>query len=421
MARAQARLSARLCAAIEKPGLYGDGGGLYLHVGPTGGKSWIFRFMLNGRPRSMGLGPYPDISLAEARDLAATCRRQKRDGHDPIEARRAERQKAKLEAAKAMTFKACAEAYIKAHQAGWRNEVHARQWPSTLAAYVYPIFGDLPVQAVDTALVMKAIEPIWTEKPETASRVRGRIESVLDWATASGFRQGDNPARWRGHLANLLAPKTKVAKAKRAETGRSEHHAALPYDQIAAFMTKLRVQEGVAARALEFAILTGGRTGEVIGATWNEIDLAARHWTIPAGRMKKADKAHRVPLSEAALAILDKMAAIREGEFVFPSDKAGRSISNMAMLMLLRRMGHGDVTVHGFRSTFRDWAGDCTRHAREDIEMSLAHVIAGKSEAAYWRSDLFDKRRRLMDAWAKFCAAPPTPATVVPLRKPLPA
>jgi integrase len=259
------------------------------------------------------------------------------------------------------------------------------------------VFGDLPVQAVDVGLVMKALEPIWQEKPETASRVRMRIEAVIDWATARKFRQGDNPARWRGHLKQLLPPPGKVRKV--------EHHAALSYAEIGAFVTALRAQEGIAARALEFAILTAGRTGEVIGARWDEIDLAERLWVVPGERMK-AGKEHRVPLCEAALALIDELHNSRQGDVVFRGARSGRPISNMAMAMTLRRMGRGDLTVHGFRSTFKDWASDCTGFPREVIEMALAHTIPDKVEAAYRRGAALAKRRQLMSAWGRYCSAP---------------
>jgi integrase len=383
----------------HRRGLFGDGGGLFLQVSERGAKSWIFRFKKDGRLRVMGLGPVHTVSLAEAREAARLCRKARLGGIDPIDARRAGRIEERIEAARAMSFAECAAAYIAAHRAGWRNPKHAAQWPSTLAAYVYPIFGGLPVQAIDTGLVVKAIEPIWTTKPETASRVRGRIESVLDWAAARGHRQGENPARWRGHLENLLPKKSKVRRV--------EHHAALPYVEISAFMGELRGQEGIAARALAFAILTAARTGEVIGATWAEIDVAARLWTIPAERMK-AGKEHRVPLSEAAIAILGQMDQGRDK--VFP-------ISNMAMAMLLRRMGRGDLTVHGFRSSFSDWCAERTAFPSEVREMALAHTVADKVEAAYRRGDLFEKRRALAEAWAKFCDTPAAGAgEVVPIR-----
>jgi integrase len=365
--------------------LYADGGGLYLRVDPSGAKSWVFRYAIAGRQRDLGLGSAADFTLAEARDRALAARKLVADGQDPIEAKEARRRAAAVASATAMTFQACAEAYIAAHRAGWRNPKHAAQWPSTLEAFVYPVFGSLPVQAVDVGLVMKALEPIWQVKPETASRVRGRIESVIDWSIARGYRQGENPARWRGHLENLLPKKSKVRRV--------EHHAALPYPDMADFMTELRARDGIAARALEFSILTAARTGEVIGARWAEIDLQSRLWTVPAERMK-AGREHRVPLSEAAMALLAGLK--REGDRVFP-------VSNMAMLMLLRRMERGDLTVHGMRSAFSDWAAEKTNFPSEVREMALAHSVGDKVEAAYRRGDLFEKRRQLAEAWARYC------------------
>jgi integrase len=406
MAREIGKLKALDVSRASKPGYYGDGGNLYLLVGPTGTKSWVFRYRVpaptpdkpkHSRLREMGLGPTHALSLAEARERAREWRRERLDGIDPIEVRRSRRAQTQLEATKAMTFKQCAEAYIKSHSVGWKNPKHAAQWPSTLETYVYPVFGSLPVQGIDVGLVMNALEPIWTTKPETASRVRGRIESVLDWATARGYRKGENPARWRGHLENLLPNKTKVRRV--------EHHAALPYAELDEFIAALRQQEGVAARALEFAILTVARTGEVIGAKWSEINLAERLWTIPAERMK-AGKEHRAPLSDAALAILDEMQQICQSDYVFPG-KSGRPLSNMAFLMLLRRMGRGDLTVHGFRSTFSDWCSERTNFPAEVREMALAHTVSDKVEAAYRRGDLFQKRRQVMDAWARFATTMP--------------
>jgi integrase len=295
-----------------------------------------------------------------------------------------------------MTFRECAEAYIAAHKAGWRNPKHAAQWPSTLETYVHPVFGALPVQAVDVGLVMKALEPIWQTKPETASRVRGRIEAALDWATARGYRKGENPARWRGHLDKLLPARGKVRKV--------EHYPALCYVEMGDFIAGLREQGGVAPRALEFLILTATRTGEVIGARWEEFDLAEKLWTVPGARMK-AGKEHRVPLSGRALAITDEMEAARinDHEFVFPGGKPRKPLSNMAMLKVLQRMGRGDLTAHGFRSSFRDWAAERTAFPHEVAEMALAHTVSDKVEAAYRRGDLFQKRRQLMEAWAKHC------------------
>jgi integrase len=295
---------------------------------------------------------------------------------------------------------------MAAHRAGWRNPKHAAQWKATLATYASPVLGKLPVQAADVGLVMKVLEPIWATKPETAGRVRGRIEAVLDWAAARRYRTGENPARWKGLLDKLLPARSKVRKI--------EHHAALPYDELAAFLVALRAQEGTSARALEFAILTAGRTGEVIGARWDEIDTRPKVWTVPPDRMK-GGREHRVPLSDAALTILDRMAAVRENDFVFPGDRRA-GLSNMALLMTLRRMGRDDLTAHGFRSTFRDWAGNETHFPRELAEAALAHVVGDKAEQAYRRSDALEKRRRLMDAWASYCSKPTATGTVVTLR-----
>lgn len=401
MARQIGRLTAVQLGRLPA-GMHGDGGGLYLRVGASGARSWAYRFMLGGQAREMGLGPLHTVGLAEARKRAAECRLRRLDGADPIAARAAERLRLRAEAAKAISFRECAAAYIAANRAGWRNAKHAAQWDATLAAYAYPAFGGLAVAAVDTGLVLKALEPIWQAKPETASRVRGRIEAILDWASARDYRAGDNPARWKGHLQNLLP---KPAKVRRVE-----HHAALPYDEIAAFFAELRGEAGSAARALEFAILTAARTGEVLGATWSEISLADRLWTIPAARMK-GDREHRVPLSATALSVLNciigyDMIGKGDSSCVFPGGVAGKPLSNMALLLLLRRMGRGDLTAHGFRSTFRDWAAERTNFPREVAEMALAHAIGDKVEAAYRRGDLFDKRRQLMDAWARFGAAP---------------
>ncbi len=352
--------------------MHGDGGGLYLQVTPSGARTWIFRFKLGGRAREMGLGPTHTVSLAEAREKARECRKLVLEGIDPIEARNAKRAEARLAAATAMTFEQCADRYIEAHKAGWKNPKHAAQWPSTLQTYVYPVFGSLPVQAIDVGLVMKVLEPLWTVKPETASRVRGRIESVLDWATARGYRQGENPARWKGHLENLLPARSKVAKVK--------HHAALPYSEIPDFVAGLREQEGIAARALEFLILTAARTGEVIGAKWAEVDLEARLWVVPGERMK-AGREHRVPLSEAVIAILRPLSEARTGEFVFPGGRPVKPLSNMAMLKLLQRMGRGDLTAHGFRLSFSDWCAEQTNFPAEVREMALAHTVSDKVEA----------------------------------------
>ena len=402
------KLSARAVANAKTPGLYGDGGGLYLQVSNTGTKSWLFRYKIGGRSRYMGLGSLTTISLAKARELAGECRSLRLQHIDPIDHRNGLRAAALLEAAKAISFDECRDAYITAHRAGWRNAKHGAQWTGTLATFVTPVFGKLSVQNVDVALVMKVLEPIWSTKPETASRLRGRIERILDWAKTRGFRTGENPARWRGHLDHLLPPRSKVRKVK--------HHAALPFGEIGQFMVELREREGVAARALEFTILTAARTGEVLGATWDEIDLRTHTWTIPSDRMK-GSREHRVPLSTDAIRLLEHMRTLKSTELVFPGHRNGKPLSIMALLMMLRRMGRSDLTTHGFRSSFRTWAAERTHFPREVVEAALAHVIGDKTEAAYQRGDLFEKRRRLMAEWARYCTSPMREAgTVVQLK-----
>jgi integrase len=408
MARTVGKLTALKVGRPLKPGMYADGAGLHLQVTGAGAKSWIFRFSLHGKAREMGLGSLSAVSLADARTKAAECRRLRQDGIDPIEARKTQRQQAALDAAKTLTFKEASASYIASHKAGWRNEKHVSQWENTLATYAEPVIGALSIQAIDTALVQKVLDPIWKTKPETASRVRGRIEAILDWAKVRGLRQGENPARWRGHLDHLLPAKAKVRRVK--------HHAALPYAELPDFIAKLRAQEGVAARAFEFTILTAARTGDTIGAVWNEVNTSDKIWTVPADRMK-AGKEHRVPLSSRALAILRDDHDLRTSDYVFPGGKTGKPLSNMAMTEVLRRMGRGDITVHGFRSTFRDWAAERTNFPSEVVEMALAHAVGDKVEAAYRRGDLFEKRRRLMAEWASYCNTP-TAVTrkVIPMR-----
>jgi integrase len=365
MARAIGKLTALSVTQAKKRGYYSDGGGLFLQVSASGSKSWVFRFREAGRLHEMGLGPTHTVNLAEARQKALECRKLRLEGHDPIQVRQKQRVAVTLEAAKAMTFRECADAYIGAHRAGWRNAKHAAQWTSTLATYAHPKIGNLSVQAIDVALVMAVVEPIWSTKPETASRLRGRVESVLDWASARGYRTGDNPARWRGHLDNLLPPRSKVKTV--------EHHSALPYREIAELMVEISQLDGVAARALEFTILTAARTGEVVGATWAEFVLADAIWVVPAERMKAA-KEHRVPLSKPALAIVERMGHMRLSDFVFPGGRPTRPISNMAMLMLLRRLKRHDLTIHGFRSSFRDWVAEETNYPTEVAEMALGSL-----------------------------------------------
>ena len=391
-------LTARKVETVKEPGYYGDGAGLYLQVLPSGGKTWIYRFQLAGKRRDMGIGSANDpsvrLSLADARERVLALRRLVKAGIDPIRARDAKAAEAKAEAVKAIVFRQAAADYLADHRAAWRNAKHVEQWTSTLTTYAYPVLGDLALEAIDTDLVMRVLRPIWSTKPETASRVRGRIEAILDWATVQGFRSGENPARWKGHLQALLPAKNKIAKTR--------HHAALAYHALPAFVAALRGTEGMSARALHFAILTAARTGEVLGATWAEIDLEAALWIVPGERMK-AGKDHRVPLSEPAISLLRNLHAVRRVEYVFAGSTPGQPLSNMSLLMCLRRLGRNDLTVHGFRSTFRDWVAERTSFPREVAEMALAHTIGDKVEAAYRRGDLFEKRRQLAAEWATYC------------------
>jgi integrase len=402
--REGSKLSAAAVRNTKKPGLYGDGHGLYLQVSAFRTKSWIFRFMIDGVARKMGLGPIHTVSLAEARAEALKARQLARKGIDPIEAEKAKRRQEKLAAARTISFKECAHKYIEANRAGWKNDKHADQWFATFnetkrGTRVYPAatkaINDLPVSAIDTGLVLRVLEPIWKTTPESASRIRGRIESVLDWARVREYRDGENPARWRGHLDKTLPKRSKLSRG---------HHDAVAYTDMPDFMAELRQKAGVSARALELTILTATRTSEVIGAQWSEIDLQARLWTIPAARMKAGEE-HRVPLSDRALDVLSTLP--REGDFVFLSNRAGKPISNMAMLELMRRMRGNGATVHGFRSTFKDWATEQTGYPNELSEIALAHKVSDKTEAAYRRGDMMDKRRRLMADWSKYCEGAP--------------
>lgn len=402
------KLGALKVARLQRKGRYGDGGGLWLQVTDTGTKSWLFRYKREGRGREMGLGALSDIGLAEARLRAQECRRLLHEGKDPLEERAARRAASKAAAAKGVTFQECAQRYISAHEDTWKHPKHRQQWKNTLESYVYPIFGAAAVGGVDVGMVLKAIEPIWSEKPETAARVRMRIETVLDWATVRGYRVGDNPARWRGHLDKMLPARKKVKKVR--------HHPALPYGEIGDFVAELRKREGVAPRALEFLILNASRTSEVIEGRWSEIDLKAAIWTIAAERMKSG-REHRVPLSKRAIAILEALPRDKRSEFIFVGDRRGSPLSNMAMLKQLARMKRSDITVHGFRSTFRDWCAEQTNFPREVAEMALAHVVDDKTEAAYRRGDLFEKRRRLAEDWAEYCGRKSlAKGAVVPIR-----
>jgi len=395
----------------SKPNVYADGGGLYLQVTKTHdnsaiNRSWLFRFAINGRERWTGLGSTNTVSLAEARERARQCRLLVLDGIDPIERRKQRRAQEAAASKRAITFDQCAAAFITAKRNEWRSQKHAATWPATIHKYVSPAIGKLPVDAIDTPLIMKVLQPIWDRIPETASRLRGRIESILDWATVSDFRQGENPARWKGHLEHLLAAPRKV-KPK-------EHMPAMPYAAVPAFTARLRAEQGMSACALEFAILASARSGEVRGAVWSEFDVDRAVWEIPGHRMK-AGKPHRVPLSRRCIEIL--RALPRQGDLVFPG-RAGGMMADSNLVYLLRKLGHGDVTVHGFRSSFRDWCGEHTNFPREVCEAALAHATGDRVEQAYRRGDALEKRRRLMGQWAAFCARPaPTGATVTPLRE----
>jgi integrase len=396
MARKLGRLRATQIAKLG-PGRHHDGGGLYLVVGTGDARSWCFRFRRQGKLHDFGLGPAHTVTLAVARQRAFECRVALYAGNNPVEARKAKRLEQILATAKALTFEKAADAYIKAQSAGWRNGRSEAQWRQSLADHVFPVFGKMPIMTIDTVLVMKALEPIWAAKPETASRVRGRIEAVLDWATARGYRQGPNPAQWKGNLAHILPARAKVRKV--------EHHAALPYAEIGTFLVELRRQEGIPARALEWAILTVARTGEVLGARWDEIDPADRVWVVPAGRMK-AGREHRVPLSDPAMQIIDEMVALRINDFVFPGARRDGGLGPMSLRRVMTSLGRSEA-VHGFRSCFRDWLSETTAYPREVAEAALAHGITDKVEAAYRRGNLFLKRRLLMEDWATYCSRLP--------------
>jgi integrase len=365
-------------------------------VTPTGVKSWLLRYRgRDGKEHFAGLGPLHTINLEEARERARRARQQLLDGIDPLEAKKADKAARALDAAKTITFEEAATKYYETHERSWSNRRHRQQFLNTMKDYVYPVIGKLSVAKVDTGLLLKVLEPMWRDdKAATGVRVRGRIEKVLDWAKVRGYRQGENPARWKGHLDNLLAAPAKVAKAA--------HHAALPYAELPAFVAQLAKREAISDRALLFTTLTAARTGETLGATWDEIDLAAKVWTIPAERMK-ADKEHRVPLSEPALEIL--AAVPREGAYVFPGGNASAPLAPIALRRALLRL-RTDITVHGFRSTFSDWAHERTAHSNHTIELSLAHAVGSDVEKAYRRGDMFEKRRKLMEDWARFATTP---------------
>jgi len=412
MARTMGRLTAKEVEKKTAPGLYGDGGGLTLQITKAGVKSWLYRYMIKGKAFGMGLGPVHTITLAEARQKSAEARKLVIEGDNPLEAKRQRQLYTEMAKARLMTFDQCASAYIEAHRASWKNAKHADQWTNTIATYVSPIIGSMSVEQIDTALVVKVLAQLdekglqfWQAKNETATRVRGRIESILGWATTSGFRSGDNPARWRGHLENLLATISRTTRIK--------NHPSLAWGRMGAFVKVLRQRDGVAARAVEFAILTASRSGEVRGACWSEIDLAAKVWTIPAERMK-ARREHEVPLSEASLDLLKSMQRMDGMDLVFPGTKK-QPLSDMSLTAVIRRM-NGDtptwtdkegnaITVHGFRSTFRMWAAESTNYPREVAEHALAHQLPNVVERAYQRGTQFAKRAAMMNEWGKFCAS----------------
>jgi integrase len=386
MARKINRLNARAVATITKHGRHADGGGLYLSISPNGGRRWVFLYRWHGKPTEIGFGSARDVKLARARELASAARSKLSEGINPKDVRRH---------TEGATFGECADRVLEAMRPSWRNPKHAAQWEMTLREYAAPL-RRLPVDAITTGDVLSVLKRLWHDKPETASRLRGRIERVLDAAKAQGLRSGENPARWRGHLDQLLPKRQRLTRG---------HHAAMSYADLPAFMADLQSRQATAALALEFAILTAARSGEVLGARWDEFDLDHGIWTVPAERMK-AGREHRVPLSRRALKIVKALNEARDGEVVFTGQKSGKPLSVMALAMVLRRMKIDGVTVHGFRSAFRDWAAECTNFTNEVCEAALAHVIENKAEAAYRRGDLFDKRRKLMEAWAAYCVAP---------------
>jgi integrase len=382
--------------------------GLLLVIKSKTAASWLLRFQRNHREGYMGLGSCFDVPLKDARERARDARLKLSDGVDPLAAKRADKAKAALEAAKVLTFKQAATQFFDQHEARWQNAKYRSSFLNTLRDYAFPVIGGIAAGDVDTALVIRVLDPIWKTKTVTADRVRNRIELVLGWATVRGYRTGDNPARWRGHLQTHFPPRGKIAK--------TQHHAALPYSEVPGFLAKLRTHSVVSAKALEFTILTAARTGEVTGAQWDEFDLDGKVWTVPAARMK-AGKEHRVPLSAPVIELLKALPTETDNDNVFIATNGG--ISSMTMHALLRRLdANATMTVHGFRSSFRDWAAERTAVPQVVAEMALAHTVGNAVEAAYRRSDLFDKRRKLMDAWATYCTTPvASGAKVVPMRK----
>lgn len=391
--RARIKQIEQLAFSTPKNALLGDGEGLYLSINKNGAASWLFRYMDTGKAKSVGLGAYPSTTLQLARELAQQLREARARGDDLAAHRKPSQPLAAAAVSPSRTFRDCAEAYIALARPSWRNAKHAQQWTNSLAQYAYPVFGDLPITDIDSGMVVAVLEPIWQHKTETATRLRGRIETIMDWATANGYRQGDNPARYKGLLEHRL-PKLRA--------DRRRHFASLPYDELPGFLTRLREDDGVSRLALEFLILCASRTGEVVGARWDEIDFDKKMWTIPKQRMK-AGVAHRVPLSERALEILHCVRGFSGQTFVFGNARQDKPLSNMAMSMLLRRLGYADITVHGFRSTFRCWAGEQTTYPFEVCEQALAHRLPDAVAAAYLRSDFYDKRVSLLADWQAYC------------------
>jgi integrase len=409
MAKTVKRLKDMQIRRLSKPGSYPDGEGLYLQVRTSGAKDWFYRYEVDGKGRKRGLGSYPTISLEQARDDALECRQLRQQGIDPVDYAKAQRQKEALDEAKSFTFKECALAYINSHQQGWKNRKHESQWRNTLDTYAYPTIGDIGVQDIDIGLVLDVLEPIWYQKTETASRVRQRIENILDWATVKQYRSGDNPALWRGRLDKLLPKRVKVQKPV--------HFPAMDYRELPGYFQALRKRDSVATRALAFTILTAARNGEARAVTSDELDLKGKVWTIPDNRMK-ADREHRVPLSAEALKIIKEMEPFKRhtDHFIFPGQAHAKPISEASLLKIVKQQDK-TLTVHGFRSTFRDWCAEQTSFPREVAEAALAHSIRDKTEAAYQRGDLFEKRRRLMDQWMQYCLKGKGKAKVVPIRK----
>jgi integrase len=391
------KLTVKIVENLTAPGTYEDGSGLRLVVKASGRKSWVWRYQIEGKRRELGLGGFPTVGLKDARIAAAEMRAKIHAGKDPLVEREIQREESKAthnrEVAKKIVFSTVADDYISAHRAGWKNAKHAQQWRNTISTHAFAVIGHLAPAEIETSHILQVLQPIWNSKPETATRLRSRLELILDSAKARGLRGGENPSRWRGHLDKLLPKRSKIAAVK--------HYAALPWLELPAFMSDISIRAGLAFRAMQLTILTATRTSEVLNASWDEFDLKTGTWAIPGERMKTG-KPHRIPLAPQVVDLLKSLPRIDGSPFLFPGEREGRPLSSMSMLMGLRRMNRGDLTMHGFRSCFRDWAAEATTHPREVAEHALAHTVSNKSEAAYFRSDLFEKRRALMADWAAF-------------------